>query len=256
MLKKASLDVTRAVSVVPSGTNGIGAPISILPVLDLIPQLQPFKEAAENLEAQSGRAVIESEEHFQKGNDFLTVCQDQWRQLEDLRKAVKDPIDDYGKFIQSIFLPIQAQCLRAKTAVNGKMLAFHNAEKVRREAAAAAQRKANEEAAQRLAEEAQARGDHQVANAILDVATTAPVPVAAPRIGGTNTFGKSVNLSKRWTATVEKPMEVLQAILAGNLPISLIDWKQIELNKVASQLKVEKVVHGLKVFQTENLQQR
>lgn len=255
-MKKVSLDTSRALDVLPAGTLGHASPISILPILELVPQLQPFKDAANNLETQAARAVIDSEAAYQKGTDFLTVCQEQWQQLEDLRKATKGPIDDYGKFIQSIFIPIQARVLAAKSSVNGRMLTFYRAEEKKRQDAAEAQRRANEEAAQRLAEDAQKRGDHATADAILDVATTAPVPVAAPRIGGTNTYGKATNVVKRWTASVEKPMEVLQAILDGKLPISLIDWKQVELNKVASQLKVEKTVHGLKVFQSETLQQR
>lgn len=254
-MPKVSLDTTRALPIVPAGTLG-QAPISILPVLELVPQLKPFQDAAENVQAQADRAVIDSEAAFQKGTDFLTVCQDQWQQLEDLRKAVKGPIDDYARFIQSIFVPLQSKFMLAKTTVNSRMLAFHKAEEKRRADEAAAQQRANEEAAQALAEEAQKRGDHAVADAILQVATTAPVPAARPKIGGTNSFGRSTSVAKRWTATIEKPMDVLKAILEGSLPISLIEWKQAELNKVATTLKVEKVVHGLKVFQSESLQQR
>lgn len=255
-MKKVSLDTTRAIDVVPAGAIGDAAPISILPILELVPQLEPFKEAATNIEGQASRAVIDSEEAFQKGADFLTVCQDRWQQLEDLRKATKGPIDDYGRFIQAIFVPLQTRFETSKTTVNDRMLAFHKAEKERREREAEEHRRRNEEAAQLLAEQAEKRGDTASAEAILEIATVAPVRQAAPRIGGTNSFGKSTNLVKRWTASVEKPMEVLQAIIDGKLPISLIDWKQVELNKVANTLKVEKVVHGLKVFQSESLQQR
>lgn len=255
-MQKVSLNTSGSLEVVPAFTMGSAAPISILPILELVPQLEPFKVAADDVEAQSQRAVIDSEDAYQKGTDFLTVCTDQWQQLENLRKAVKAPIDDYGRFIQSVFVPIQTKFANAKQSVATRMLAFHQAEEKRREAEAAAHRRRNEEAAQLLAEQAQARGDHATANAILEVATTAPVPVARQRIGGTNSFGRSTAPVKRWTASVERPMEVLQAIIEGKLPISLIDWRQVELNKIASDLKVEKVVHGLKVFQTSTLQQR
>jgi hypothetical protein len=254
-MTKVSLDTTNSVSIVPANT-GYSGPISILPLLELVPQLEPFKTAATNVEAQASRAVISSEEAYQKGSDFLTVCADQWQQLEDLRKAVKNPIDDYAKLIQSIFVPLQRRFEAAKSSVNAKMLAFHKAEEARRKAEEDKQRRINEEAAQRLAEEAAQRGDHAVADAILDVATQAPVMTSRPRIGGTNSFGRSTAVTKRWTASVDKPMEVLQAIIDGKLPISLIDWKQVELNKVATTLKVEKTVMGLKVFQSESLQQR
>lgn len=254
-MQKVSLDISKAVPMVPVG-SGYGNPLSILPVLELVPQLEPFRVAADNVEAQAGRAVIDSEEAWQKGSDFLTVCSDQWQQLEDLRKAVKGPVDDYGKFIQSLFVPIQHRFAAAKTSVAERMRLFQKAEEKRRADELAAKQRANEEAAQALAAEAEARGETAQAAAILDIATMAPAPQKAPRLGGTNTFGKSTTLAKRWTATVEAPMDVLKAILEGRLPISLIEWRQVELNKVASSLKVEKTIHGLKVFQAESLQQR
>ncbi|HSV90945.1 MAG TPA: hypothetical protein VLH80_07580 [Nitrospiraceae bacterium] len=253
-MKKVSLDTTGSMLVVPPDIDS--APIAILPILSLIPQLEPFKAAAANVEAQAQRAMIESEEAWQKGSEFLTVCAQQWDQLEDLRKAVKKPIDDYGKFIQSIFLPIQNRFATAKGVVAERMRVFQKAEERKRALAAEAVRKANEEAAQKLAAEAEARGDTAAAEAILDVAVMVPVPVEPLKLGGTNAYGKSTNVVKRWTATVENPMEVLKAILAGQIPISIIDWKQSELNKVASNLKVEKSLLGLKVYQTETLQQR
>lgn len=252
-MKQVSLDVTQAVSLVPKN-NDYSTPISILPILALIPQLEPFKVAAANVTGQAERAVIDSEEAWQKGSDFLTVCSDQWDQLEALRKAVKGPVDDYGKFIQSIFVPLQQNFLLAKGAVNERMRLFQKAEDARRLAAAEAVRKANEEAASKLAQEAEDRGDSATASAILDVATTAPVPVPRTRLGGTNSYGKSHHIVKRWTASVDSPMQLLQAILDGKVPISIIEWKQAELNKVAANLRVEKIVHGIKVFQTENLQ--
>lgn len=244
------------VSLVTTDAVPLSAGISVLPALALVPQLEPFKRAVENLEAQADRAVIDSESAYQKGSDFETICSDNWNQLEDLRKAVKGPVDDYGKFIQSLFVPLQTRFKAAKEAVNSKRLAWWRAEDKRQKEAAEAVRRANEEAALKLAEQAEKSGDTAGAAAIMEVATMAPAPKPAMRVGGRNTFGKSDNLTKRWTASVENPMEVLKAILEGKVPISILEWKQAELNKVASQLKVEKSIFGLKIFQTESLQQR
>jgi hypothetical protein len=244
------------VSLVTTDALVVASDISILPILKLAPQLEPFKAAAENLEAQAERAVIDSEDAWQRGSDFETICQQRWDQLEALRKAAKGPVDDYGKLIQSLFVPILARYKAAREKVNAKRLTFYKTEGAKRQAAAEAVRRANEEAALKLAEEAQKSGDAAGAAAILEVATMTPKSVPALRLGGTNTFGKSSNVTKRWTATVENPMEVLKAILAGNVPISIVDWKQVELNKVAASLKVEKSVFGLKIQQAENLQQR
>jgi hypothetical protein len=247
-MPKAQLVTTDAV---PLSTG-----ISILPALALVPQLEPFKAVATNLEAQAERAVIDSEDAWQRGSNFLSVCTDNWEQMEDLRKAVKGPIDDYAAFIQALFKPIQSRIAAAKQSVSGRMLTFQRAEEAQRRAAAEAVRKANEEAALRLAAAAEESGDVSTAAAIMDVAVMAPWPHPAARLGGTNTFGKSTGVAKRWTASVEAPMQLLAAIIAGHIPMSVIEWKQAELNKVATALKVQKSVHGLKIFQTESLQQR
>lgn len=256
MNKKVSLDTSKAVLLAPEGTFE-GRGISILPVLELDPQLKPFRDAAANVIAQSERALIDSEAAWQKGSDFLTVCDEQWDQLEALRKAMKGPVDDYGKFIQSLFVPLQAKFTAAKTTVSERMRLFQVAEEAKRKAAAAAVQKANEEAAAKLAEEAEKRGDTAGAEAILQVATMTPVTPAPLRLGGTNSFGKSTSTVKRWTGSVESPMDVLKAIIAGQLPISIIkEWSQVDINRIAANLKVEKTVHGLKLFQSSNIQQR
>lgn len=244
------------VSLITTDAVPLSTGISVLPALALIPQLQPFKKAVENLEAQAQRALIDSEAAYQKGSDFETICKDNWDQLEALRKATKGPIDDYGKFVQALFVPLQLRFMTVKITVNQKRLAWFKAEQKRQQDAEEVIRKANEEAAQKLAEQAEKAGDTASAAAILEVATMAPMPQPTMRVGGRNSFGKSDSLAKRWTASVENPMEVLKAILEGKVPISVIDWKQVELNKIASQLKVEKTVFGLKVYQTETLQQR
>jgi hypothetical protein len=234
----------------------VSSDISILPILKLVPQLEPFKEAATKLEAMAERAVIDSEDAYQRGSDFETICRQRFDQIETLRKATKKPIDDYGKLVQSIFLPIQERFTAARAKVNAKRLTFYKAEEKKRLDAAEAIRKTNEAAALKLAEEAEKSGDAAGAAAILDVATMPAQAVAPLKLGGTNTYGKSTNLTKRWTASVDNPMALLNAILAGNVPISIIEWKQVELNKVAASLKVEKTVFGLKVYQTESLGQR
>src|SRR5256885_16106612 len=98
----------------PVGSLTVADGISILPALKLVPALEPFKAAATDLEAQGERAVIDSDETYQKGSDFLTVCDQQWRQLGGLRKANKGPVGDYQKFIQTPLPPIQGRITDVK----------------------------------------------------------------------------------------------------------------------------------------------
>lgn len=230
--------------------------VSVLPALRLVPQLVPFEAAVMELEAQAQRAVINSVDKFQSGSEFQSYCGMNWDQLEALRKSVKKPIDDYAAFIQSLFVPLQNRFTAAKKLVNEKMHVFKKAEDARAAAAQEVIRKANEEAALKLAEEAQSKGDTGGAHALLEVATMLPAPVFAPRLGGRNSMGKSMSTTKRWVGSVENPMLLLKAIIDGKVPISVLEWKQAELNKIAAGLKVTATVNGIKMEQSETLGQR
>lgn len=240
----------------PPGSLTLAPGVSILPALKLVPALEPFKDAASDLEAQGERAVIDSDEAFQKGSDYLSVCNQQWDQLEDLRKAVKGPVDDYAKFIQSLFLPIQARFKAANQAMRGRMLTYQKAAEARRAEAEAKVRRAQEEAALQLAADQEAKGDEAGATAILEAATTAAPRPQPRKIAGSNTFGRSTHVAELWVGRVAEPMEVLKAIIAGQLPISLIDWRITELNKVAREVKVVGTFRGIKIEKQEDLRQR
>jgi len=241
----------------PVGSLAVADGISILPALKLVPVLEPFKVAAADLEAQFERAVIDTDEAFARGSDFLSVCEQQWKQLEDLRKATKGPVDDYGKFIQTLFLPIQSRFASVKSAMQGRMLGYQKAAEARQREAEAKVRKAQEAAALELADQEAKSGNVAAADAILDAATAVP-PARAParKITGSNTFGKSTHIAESWQGRVIEPMEVLKAIIAGQLPITLLEWRQAELNAVARQVKVEGIYRGLKVEKVEGLRQR
>lgn len=239
-----------------SSDLAIGENMSVLPVLKLVPQLEPFKVAAAELEAQLERAVIDSVDAWQRGSDYVSICDQNWKQLEDLRNSVKRPINDYAAFVQTIFVPLQDRYKRVKIAMTGRMFEFKKAEDARAKAAEEAQRKRNEDAAVKLAEEAEKSGDSAGAAALLEVATMAPLPAPAPRLGTRNSFGKAMVPTKRWVGTVDNPMETLKAIIDGKVSISILEWRQSELNKFAANLKVEKTVFGIKLFQSETLGQR
>lgn len=230
--------------------------ISVLPVLELLPQLVVFDERAQELEEMQLRAVIDSADAYTRGSDFETICKNNFEQLEVMRKTVKGPVDDYAKLIQSIFVPKQTRFTAVSKLMNAKRTVYHKAEEKRLADEAAAQAKKNEEEMLKLAEQTEAAGDAKGAAAILEAAVVAPVPVSQVRIGGSNSFGKSSSITKRWVGTVEKPFEVLAAIISGKYPIDMIEFKQIELNSAAKKIGAKGTFNGLKVDQSETLGNR
>jgi len=240
---------------VPNGVQ-MAPGVSIVEALHLVPALEPFKGDATELEEQLERAVIDSDEAYGRGSDYLSICDQRIRQLEDFRKAVKGPVDDYAKFIQSLFLPIQERYKRAKFAMSDRMLAYQKAAQARREEAERKVREAQEKAALELAESEAAAGHTASADAILDAATAAPARRAPAKVMGSNTFGRSTHVAETWVGRVAEPMAVLKAIIDGKIPVTVIEWRQAELNGIARGVKVEGVYNGIRVEKQEGLRQR
>lgn len=242
---------------VPSGALTVATGISILPVLSLAPTLVPFENAAAELEDQLSRAVIDSDEAYAKGSEFLSLCAHMGGQLETLRKSVKGPIDDYGKLIQTMFLPKLERFKAAGKTMSERMLAYHQAAEARRREAEEKTRRAQEEAALALAAEQEAKGDTAGAGAILEAATVQPATRAPPRkIGGSNSMGRSTHVAVSWEGRVAEPMVTLKAIIDGKLPITILEWRHAELNRIARDVGVEGVHSGIKVSKVEGLRQR
>lgn len=230
--------------------------LSIAPALEISAQLVPFHDAVLELEGQGSRAVIDSQETFQRGTELLSICKQHVDQLETFRVTVKRPIDDYAKFIQALFKPLIDRLTVTQKGVGQKMLAFQKAERERLEELARAKRRQQEEEAVRLAQEREAQGDTKAAEAIMEAATMAPQPLAAPRMATTSSLGHRTATTATWRGEVADPMTLLRAILELKVPIDVINWSQAELNAVARKVKVEGVHHGIKVSKEESLGMR
>lgn len=236
----------------------VGHGITVLHPMELIRQVTPFVENANELSEQAKRAVIASDDAYNKGSEFLSTCTQQHAAIEQIRTTAKKPVDDFARFIQSQCVPAQGLLSGAKNTVSLLMLAYRKKVEADRAAAAEIIRKSQEDEALKLSEQEEAKGNTGVAAAILDAATTMPAPRVAAPIGGarTNSFGRSTGVSSRWVGSPAEPMAVLAAIIKGTIPVSVIDWNQAELNKVAKAVGVAGTFNGLKVEKSETLQQR
>jgi hypothetical protein len=235
----------------------VGHGITLMHPLELIRQVTPFVENANELSAQAERAVINSDDAYNKGTEFLSSCTQQWNQIESIRTTAKKPVDDFARFIQNQCTPAQGLLTTAKRKLGDLMLAYRRKVEADRAAAAEIVRKAQEAEALKLAEQEQDKGNTGVAAAILDAATTMPAPRPAAPIGGarTNSFGRSTNVASRWVGSPAEPMTILAAIIKGNIPVSCIEWNQAELNKVAKAVGVVGVFNGVKVEKSDSLRQ-
>jgi hypothetical protein len=252
---------SQALTAIPVKEDGleIAPGISMLPALRIQASLVPLKKRGEELMAMAQRAVIDSPESYARGVKYLSLSKEYFDQVETYRKSVKGPIDDYGKFIQSIFKPLLEMAKNpigrngGSDIVSAKMLTYQQEEERKAREKQEAERKAREEEARRLAEEERAKGNTEVAAAIEDAAAAAPAPRVETAISNVRVDGARAQVTKTWTGEVIKPMVVLQAILDGKVPISVIDWSQSGLNAHARDLKVEGEFNGIKIFEKSSL---
>ncbi len=242
--------VNMRVQVVPAPAIEMSSNLSIAKLIDVAKSLEPFTAIANEIEAMSKRAVIDSQEKFDKGSNFLSLCAAKYNQIEAYRKSIKKPIDDYAKLVQSVFMPILDKIDTAKSLVSTQMTDWQRNERKRIEAEQAEIRRKQEEEAQRLADEERKKGNETTAAAIEQAAAAAPVS-APVKLGTTNDFGQKFNTRETWKASVVDKKLVLGAILRGTLPLDLVDFPLAELNKFAREQKVERVIEGIKVYKEE-----
>lgn len=243
--------------------------IAIAPGVDLMPSLKiaaslvPFKRRVQQLVEMAGRAVIDSADSYARGLQFLHMSKQTFDQIETYRKSVKGPIDDYSRYIQSLFKPLLDQLgntkdfdpkVSAARIVATKMLAYQQAEQRKADEKAEADRKKREEEAAALAEQERAKGNEAGAAAIEEAVAAAPAPVAQSSVANIRVGGVSATTPKRWEGKVgPKPMVILQAIIDGKVPMSVLDWSQSGLNAYARSIAVKGEHNGIIVDQVESL---
>lgn len=266
MQSQDATDVSRGTSatVVPKPAPlppiALGPGILILPLLQLQADLEPFEVNVINIEGQVERAVIDGQEKYQGGSDVLSAIQSQLNQIEAKRVEAKKPADDYGKMVQKLATPLQARLNEAKATLNSKMLVWYNAEEARKRAAQEVIRKQQQEEADRLAAAARAQGQESTAVAIEEMVAAAPV-APPPKVGVTNYAGKTHGKRVYWNGQVHDQMEILRQVVAGKLPISIVEISKSGMNAVATEHikklpeaeQVEQVYLGIKITKDEKL---
>lgn len=208
------------------------------------------------LEAAAQRAKVESEEDFNKASNFISLVDQQWKQIEALRKSVKTPVDDYAALIQATFTPYLNRLKTAKENVRKLATDWWNREEERKRKEAEALRKQQEEEAHRIAQEHQAAGREDVAEAVLSAAMNAPVVVDKPVMTTVNAFGKRTVAPKRWKGEVTDREALLRGILEAKIPWVVIQIQQKEIDTVARQFNAEGTFCGIRCYQETVLQQR
>lgn len=220
------------------------------------------KWRAHSLEAEKIADVIEisSDEENEMAVGTLSKIKSFGKEVESARTENVKPVNELVKYINGIFKPITESLEGSERKIKDKMLTFaREKEAIRKEEERKRQlafeeekRKAEEERiqAQKKADEEAAKNN--TAPVVIEQKIVEPPKPLMPE-KSVKTDSGSITIKKVWTGEIADKMEILKGIIAGNVSISVIDFKQSELNNFAKAKKVDGVFNGIKVYQKEDI---
>lgn len=209
--------------------------------LELTASKDKFTELANSI-------VITDQVSLERAAKFLLDNKTEQKRLDEERRGFVDPLNKVVKDLNAKYKPISDALTSAESIVKGKISKYTaEQERIQREAQAEAERKA-EQQRQKLevrAEKAEDKGDDHKAQSLRDTAATVVAAAPAPVIHKV----AGISTRKVWTAKVTDPMKLCKLIADGVLPATLVEFKQAELNKIASQWQNNREFDGILITQ-------
>jgi hypothetical protein len=188
----------------------------------------------------------------QEAANILGRAKTRFSDLEARRKEITKPLDDAKKSVMDLFRPATDALASLERIMKPKIAAFqHKQEQLRRQEQAAADEKARKERErlEKRAEAAREKGQEEKAAALEEKAfTTVAAAPATPEVSVTG-----VSMRKVWKAEVTDVKQLCALIASGEIPPSVIEFKQAELNRLASTWQNSKQFPGLRIFQDSSV---
>lgn len=198
---------------------------------------------------------VETAEQCQQAADILSEAKGNHKALEDRRKLITAPLDAAKKSVMDLFRPATDALKDLEAILKPKIGSYHRKiEEQQRKEQAEAEEKARKERErlQQRADAARDKGQHEKAdNLDMQAASTVATP---PAIAPTKTAGVSVR--RVWKAEVVDPIALCKEIAAGNIPPTVLEFKQAELNKIASTWQNNRQFEGLRIYQDSSVASR
>lgn len=227
----------------------------------------------EGLVAIAEALVIETDEQYQMGANFVTSLAPLEKEVTGTFAEPKHQSDQAHKFIVSIERKHMGPIQEAKQIANGKLEDFHTRrenerreaerkareqrereerERAKREEEAGAEKKRKEEEALKLAEEAEAAGKPEEAEKIVEEAASVPepepepIPEPAPApIIPPKAQAEGIRTRMDWYAEVTDLTALIRAVLQGQVSQSVIEPNMKALNSMAKSHKESLRVPGV-----------
>jgi hypothetical protein len=215
------------------------------------PEIQEKTETALTVIGMAKSLVIGNVEGYKIGQDLMADIKGRIKTLEEIRMGQTRPLDESKKKIMEFFRQPLQKLEDAKNYLNKIMVNWtEEQERIRREEERrlreAARKRAEEEALQQ-ALEAEAAGDKQEAEAIIQE----PVYVPPIKVVSEIPKSKESHIRETWSAVIEDPMALVKAITEGKVDIQAIEPnKLIEnhpfLNTMATRYRDKLNIPGIR----------
>jgi hypothetical protein len=219
-----------------------------------LPNSIAINQPNESLLAAQGAQFLESAKQIKITDDdslrvaaaYLTENKAEQKRLDAQRVELVDPLNKVVKSLNAMYKPVLEVLTQAEGIVKRTIGTYQQAEQQRiaKEQVEAEERARKERARlQARADAAAEKGQAEKAEVLnLQAASTvAVIPQSAPtRVAGMST-------RKVWVAEVTDIKEVCRLIASGELPPTLVEFKTIELNRIANTWQNNREFPGLRI---------
>ena len=220
-----------------------------------IPSEQQLAQVSSPILATAQSLVIDSPTMYEVAADELKTIKGRYKQLEEQRKAITQPMDAAKKQVMELFKKPLEQLEQAEKILKASMLDYQQATA---RAAAEAQRKLDEAAAAeraRMAEAAKTAEQTGDVGAAIAMQAAAEM-VVAPTIQTTPAKVAGISTTVRWSAEVVSKADFLRHALANPELLDAVEISQPFLNKLAVAMKDKLNLPGIKAVATESISAR
>ena len=199
---------------------------------------------------------ITTEEELGSVGDLVKMLNGRRKKLEDKRDSLVRPLNLVVKDINALFKAPRDRIDQIVGTAKKHMNRFAQAQA----AIAEAKRKREQDEARKEREEGErlaaamkkmsGSAGEEVAEVIVEQAVKREEKAAAPaKVAATRGRDSVVAVSKTWKAQLVDKMELVQAVAAGRLPLSVLEPNMSALTQIARETKSERTVDGVRFFE-------
>jgi hypothetical protein len=204
-------------------------------------------------EARAHQALTRAEsmsvttaDEYQAAADEVMAIKSKWKEIEDARKALKQPVDEAAKRIQSFFKPPLDFLARAENIIKRKMVSWKSEQdRIAREEQRKAEEKARKERErlEREAAKAAAAGREERAEVLrerAEVVVSAPVAPVAPKVSGIS----------------ERSVWKFEIVDAAKIPREFLMPNEKRIGEYVRAMKSDATIPGVRIFEETSLASR